>query len=138
MLVNLAVATLSFSANGLLLQPTAQRAAAPVMVENGRREALLFGLSAAAAASFPLAASAGPREDGIAKLRAQAAAAPKGPPPPGKLWNGPPKGSGADKCTVSKACATGAGLKWDAAALGVKAAEKRKFFKTPTYANSDK
>ena len=138
MLVNLAVAALSFSANGLLLQPTAQRAAAPVMVENGRREALLFGLSAAAAASFPLAASAGPREDGIAKLRAQAAAAPKGPPPPGKLWNGPPKGSGADKCTVSKACATGAGLKWDAAALGVKAAEKRKFFKTPTYANSDK
>ena len=87
---------------------------------------------------FPLAASAGQREDGIAKLRAQAAAAPKGPPPPGKLWNGPPKGSGADKCTVSKACATGAGLKWDAAALGVKAAEKRKFFKTPTYANSDK
>ena len=138
MLVNLAVAALSFSANGLLLQPTAQRAAAPVMLENGRREALLFGLSAAAAASFPLAASAGPREDGIAKLRAQAAAAPKGPPPPGKLWNGPPKGSGADKCTVSKACATGAGLKWDAAALGVKAAEKRKFFKTPTYANSDK
>ena len=138
MLVNLAVAALSFSANGLLLQPTAQRAAAPVMVENGRREALLFGLSAAAAASFPLAASAGPREDGIAKLRAQAAAAPKGPPPPGKLYGGPPKGSGADKCTVSKACATGAGLKWDAAALGVKAAEKRKFFKTPTYANSDK
>ena len=92
----------------------------------------------AAAASFPLAASAGPREDGIAKLRAQAAAAPKGPPPPGKLYGGPPKGSGADKCTVSKACATGAGLKWDAAALGVKAAEKRKFFKTPTYANSDK
>ena len=50
MLVNLAVAALSFSANGLLLQPTAQRAAAPVMLENGRREALLFGLSAAAAA----------------------------------------------------------------------------------------
>ena len=136
-MLHLAVAALAFSP-GLMLQPAAQRAAAPVMLENGRREALFFGLSAAAAASFPLAASAGPREDGIAQLRKRAAAAKAaGPREPVGLWNGPPKGSGADKCTVSKACTSGAGLKWDAEALGVKAAEKRKFFKTPTYANSE-
>ena len=136
-MLHLTVAALSLSSNGLLMQPTAMRTTAPVMVDNGRREALLFGLSAAAAASFPLAASAGPREDGIAQLRKRAAAAKAaGPRQATPLWNGPPKGSGADKCTVSKACTSGAGLKWDPAALGVKQAETRKFFKTPTYANS--
>lgn len=126
---------------------------APAM---GRREAVL-GL-AALVSSTPMAAHASSREDGIKLLRKQADAAKKKPTladtvyVKGKstIWLGPPKGSGADKCKVDKACVTGAGLKWDPVALGVAGGaydegkggfakgenSKRTFFKTPTYANS--
>ena len=91
-----------------------------------------------------MAAHAGPREDGIALLRKQAAAAESKPPAkPAGLWNGPPKGSGADKCKVSKPCTTGAGLKWDPKALGVDRGattpdgkNPRSFLKTKTYLDS--
>ena len=51
------------------------------------------------------------------------------------VWQLNPKGlaagdsrpEGARKCNMEKPCATGAGIKWDAAALGVKKAETRKF-----------
>ena len=62
------------------------------------------------------------------------------------IWLGPPKGSGADKCKVSKPCTTGAGIKWDAKALGVNGGtydagkkgeiSNRLFLKTPTYSDS--
>ena len=113
------------------------------------RRDLLVGF-AAAATNVPMAAVAGSREDGIKLLRKQAASAKTGPPSNAKLWLGPPKGSGADKCQVSKPCTTGAGIKWDPVALGVAkgtydpgkggnangANSARKFFKTTTYANS--
>ena len=104
------------------------RVSSPIMQAEptGRRAALL----AAAAAAVPLAASAGAVPIWQVSKTSLGAK------------SGPPKGSGADKCTVSKPCTTGAGLKWDPAALGVsKGAMKpggdtpRKFFKTPTYAN---
>ena len=44
---------------------------------------------------------------------------------------GPPVGSGADKCTVVKACTTGAGIKWDPVALGVKKGAMDMGGKTP-------
>ena len=110
----------------------------PTLGAQSRRDVIL-GAFAAGAAFTPAAAFAGPREDGIKLLRKQAAA-PKGPPKAAKPWIGPPKGSGADKCSVSKPCTSGAGLKWDPVALGVKKGEggtsTRTFLKTKTYANS--
>ena len=106
------------------------RASAPVMsAEPTSRRAALLGL---AAAVTPFAASAADVTP-IWKTSKTSLGS----------KSGPPKGSGADKCTVAKPCTTGAGLKWDPAALGVsKGAMKpggdtpRKFFKTPTYASS--
>ena len=118
----------------------------PQMNMMGRRD-IFLGVAAAATASLaPGAAVAGPREDGIKLLRKQAENAKKAPAPGSprdptrSLVNGPP--GNAKKCTVSKACATGAGLGWDPVALGVAGgatkpdgSNPRKFFKTPTYAN---
>ena len=129
---------------------TPARANIAMMEQQTRREAFLGLAAAATLANIPRAAHAGAREDGIALLRKQA----KNPPPAKggvrakpykkgsyKLYNGPPKGSGADKCQVSKACTTGAGLKWDPKALGVEKGattpdgkNPRNFFKTPTCA----
>ena len=83
--------------------PCLQRVTAPAMEMNSRRAAL-FGL---AALSVPKAAEASAiwvvNKDGL------------GAPKPSTV-----------KCNVEKPCTAGAGLKWDPAALGVKAAEKRK------------
>ena len=128
------------------------------------RRDVILGAFAAGTAFAPAAAFAGQREDGIALLRKQAAA-PKQPRSM-KLNNGPMVGSGAvshlassrlslasltlerfsplqDKCNVNKPCTTGAGIKWDPDALGVKKGATKpdgtnptRFIKTPTYANS--
>ena len=76
-------------------------------------------------ASLPLAAVAGPREDGIALLRKQAKETKS---TKYKTVTGSPFKSAA-KCSVDKPCAGGPGFKWDAEALGVGAAEKRTFIK---------
>merc|ERR1719379_3177603 len=110
---------------------TPVRASAPAMSEMTTRRAALLGLGAAVAGA-PFAANAASAVP-IWKTSKTAIGAKKGPP----------KGSGADKCKVDKACTTGAGLKWDPKALGVaKGATTpdgktpRQFLKTPTYANS--
>ena len=109
----------------------ARASVAPVMTEMSSRRAALLGL---AAATVPLAANAAaPKAVAFWKTEKK-----------GTLGanRGPPKGSGADKCKVAKACTTGAGIKWDPKALGVAGgatnpdgSNPRKFFKTPTYAN---
>jgi len=96
------------------------RAAAPTMSETSRRAALL-GLGAAVVASTPLAANAAPAAVPIWAVSKTSIGEKRGPP----------KGSGADKCSVSKACTTGAGLKWDPAALGVKKGAMTPDGKTP-------
>lgn len=113
----------------------AQRSAAPAMSETmSTRRAAIFKLAAIAVPviAAPTAANA-------------VSAVP--------IWktskkslgskSGPPKGSGADKCKVSKPCTTGAGIKWDPDALGVKkgatlpgGANPTSFLKTKTYENS--
>jgi len=102
------IAAAAFAPN-LAPAPSTSRAAAPVMTEMSSRRAALLGLGAAVAAT-PLAAYAAPTATPIWKTSKKAIGA----------KNGPPKGSGADKCSVVKPCTTGAGLKWDPAALGVK------------------
>ena len=139
----LATVAAAFTAPQLLPTTTSVRApASPVMSEMSTRRAALLGLGAAVV-SAPLAANAVEAVP-IWKTSKKALGA--------KI--GPPAGSGADKCKVDKACVTGAGIKWDPVALGVKGGaydlnsmksgdnkdlgskSVRKFFKTPTYANA--
>ena len=117
------------------LAPATARAATPVMSEmSDRRAAILkLGLGAVAFATTPLAANAAGSAVPIWKVNKKGLGA----------KSGPPKGSGADKCKVSKPCTTGAGLKWDPKALGVaKGAttpdgkNPRSFLKTKTYLDS--
>jgi len=89
--------------------PQVQVRAAPVeMAETSSRRAALLGLAAVA---VPAAANAATPFWQVNK---------KGISRPQKSTEG---------CDALKACAKGAGLKWDAAALGVKAADTRKFMK---------
>ena len=111
---------LAFAPLPHLAPSTPARAVAPVMSEAQTRRGALLGLAALTIPGAANAVSAVP----IWKASKKGLGYKKGQP------------EGAKKCNVAKPCNTGAGLKWDAAALGVKKAEKRKFFKTETYANS--
>ena len=124
-----AAAAAAFSPSSHMVPTTPTRAAvsAPVMSEMSTRRAALLGLAAAA---VPLAANAKAEAVPVWKTKKTALGAQNKQP------------GNAKKCTVSKACATGAGLGWDPVALGVAGgatkpdgSNPRKFFKTPTYAN---
>ena len=88
-----------------LFPPLSQRAAPVEMAETSSRRAALLGLAAVA---VPAAANAATPFWQVNK---------KGISRPQKSTEG---------CDALKACAKGAGLKWAAAALGVKAADTRK------------
>ena len=121
MLAGIVGLALAFAPMPQLAPTTPARAATPVMSEMSTRRAALLGLAAFA---VPGVANAGAVPVWVASKKGLG------------YKKGPPPGSGAVKCNVAKACNTGAGLKWDAKALGVGKAATRKFFKTTTYANS--
>ena len=131
MLALAAAAALAFSPLAPLAS-TPARASAPVMSEMTTRRAALLGIGAAVVGAAPLSANAVSATP-IWKTSKKGIGANKGPP----------KGSGADKCSVVKPCTSGAGLKWDPAALGVKkgapmpdGSNPRQFLKSKTYLNS--
>lgn len=109
MALSLLVSSTAFAPQHLAVvqqpQPAVRVSGPVVMSEPQTRRAALLGLASAA---IPAAASAS------------------------AIWQvGPYKHdlgapTGAKKCNVEKPCATGAGIKWDPAALGVKKAETRK------------
>ena len=132
MLAFAAAAALAFSPATPLVSSSPARASTPVMSELTTRRAALLGFGAAIVGAAPPAAFAA-KAVPIWKTSKKAIGA----------NNGPPKGSGADKCKVEKPCTTGAGLKWDPAALGVKkgatlpdGSNPRQFLKSKTYLNS--
>ena len=149
MLFVVGTAAMALVASPLIHAPKSLRAAvvnnAPLMRFDDSAHLLdrraVFNLAAAGivfGASVP-AAHAGTREEGVAKLRKEyqkahsktAYGTSKKTPiftPSGKKGDSRPPG--ANKCNMEKPCKDGAGIKWDAKALGVQKAETRKFMKS--------
>jgi len=115
MLAAFAASTTAFTPQQLFVQAPAVRASTPVVMAEGQsRRAALLGLATLA---VPAAASASKIPGATAIWEVGSIKTDLGPP------------DAAKKCNMEKPCVDGAGLKWDAKALGVKAAETRKFTK---------